>query len=276
MKNENWKLETPPLVVIVGPTASGKTGLSIELAKKFDGEIVCADSRTVYRYLDIGTAKPTSKERAEVPHHLLDVVDPDQPFTVADFKKLANKAIVDIQRRGKLPILVGGSGLYVDAVIFDYQFSSDNAPRDAQNPRHVDKDAVGGRSQLRQNTLIFGLDIARETLRQRITNRVDAMAEQGFIEEVQYILQHFPGSKALDAPGYKAFCGYLDGEFLFDDAKAQFVRNDFQLAKRQMTWFRRNNSIQWFDSAQDALIAATSLLMDSKKRGKNSSIITTP
>lgn len=276
MKNENWKLETPPLVVIVGPTASGKTGLSIELAKKFDGEIVCADSRTVYRYLDIGTAKPTSKERAEVPHHLLDVVDPDQPFTVADFKKLANKAIVDIQRRGKLPILVGGSGLYVDAVIFDYQFSLDNAPRDAQNPRHVDKDATGSRSQLRQNTLVLGLDIPRETLKHRIAGRVESMAGQGFLEEVLYVVRHYPDSKALDAPGYKAFRGYLDGELSLGEAKAQFVRNDFQLAKRQMTWFRRNNSIQWFDSAQDALIAATSLLMDSKKRGKNSSIITTP
>ncbi|TXG78204.1 tRNA (adenosine(37)-N6)-dimethylallyltransferase MiaA, partial [Patescibacteria group bacterium] len=100
------------LLTIVGPTASGKTELAIRIAEKFDGEIVCADSRTVYRGLDIGSAKPTAAEQARAPHHLLDVVDPDEPFTVADFKRLADESIADIRGRGKLPILVGGSGLY--------------------------------------------------------------------------------------------------------------------------------------------------------------------
>ena len=129
------------LLVIVGPTASGKTALAIELAERMNGEIICADSRTVYRGLDIGTAKPTPEERARVPHHLLDVVDPDQPFSVADFKRLAEQAITDVRRRDKLPILVGGSGLYIDAIIYDYQFSAAGTKRSEQNPRHL---AVSG------------------------------------------------------------------------------------------------------------------------------------
>lgn len=111
-----------PLVVITGPTASGKTSLAMEVAKLFNGEIICADSRTIYKGMDIGTAKPTKKEQAAIPHHIIDVVEPNQSFTVADFKELALKAIDDITKRGKLPIMVGGTGLYIDSVIFDYQF----------------------------------------------------------------------------------------------------------------------------------------------------------
>src|SRR5690554_3992440 len=106
--------EYTPLVVIVGQTASGKSALAMHLARRFNGEIIAADSRTVYRDMDIGTAKPTPKDRAAVPHHLIDIVDPDESFNVADFQRLANAAIKDVARRGKLPILVGGTGLYVD------------------------------------------------------------------------------------------------------------------------------------------------------------------
>ena len=112
------------LISIVGPTASGKTALAIRVAEELSGEIICADSRTVYKGLDIATAKPSRDERNRVPHHALDVVTPDEPFTVADFKQLADKAIKDIQDRGKIPILVGGSGLYIDAVLFNYSFYS--------------------------------------------------------------------------------------------------------------------------------------------------------
>ena len=125
-----------PLVVIVGPTASGKTALAIHLAEKYNGEIVCADSRTVYKGLDIGTAKPSVSEQQRVRHHLIDVVEPDGTFSVADFKMLAVEAINDIESRGKLPILVGGSGLYIDAVVYDFSFS-DGTKRDESNPRHA-------------------------------------------------------------------------------------------------------------------------------------------
>ena len=111
-----------PLVVIAGPTASGKTALAIELAEKFGGEIICADSRTIYKYMDIGTAKPSAEDRARVPHHGIDLVEPGEDFSAADFKFYALGMIADIRARGKVPFLVGGTGLYIDAVVYDYQF----------------------------------------------------------------------------------------------------------------------------------------------------------
>ena len=116
-----------PLIVITGPTGSGKTGLAIELAEKWGGEIVCADSRTVYKGMDIGTAKPTIEERARVPHHLLDIIEPNERFTVHDFQQFARKAIVEIRTRGHIPFLVGGTGLYIDSVVLDYEFPEDDA-----------------------------------------------------------------------------------------------------------------------------------------------------
>lgn len=249
-----------PLLVIVGPTASGKTALGIELARKFDGEIICADSRTVYRGLDIGTAKPSPEERAQVLHHLIDVVNPDQPFSVADFKRLAEQAIEDIWRRGKLPILVGGSGLYIDAIIYDYQFNSDGTPRDPQNPRHLASSQSEDRQAMLPGVTMIGLDIPRDVLRQRISDRVEAMVGHGFIDEVRWLVENYPGSKALDAPGYKAFREYLDGHKTLEEAKAEFVRNDMQLAKRQMTWFRRNKSIHWLDDLSKAVDLITTIL----------------
>jgi len=265
-----------PLIVIVGPTASGKTALAIELAQKFGGEIVCADSRTVYSGMDIGTAKPTADERAEVRHHLLDVASPDEAFTAADFKELANEAIKDIVSRGQLPIMVGGSGLYIDAVLFDYGFAPQGAARDPKNPRHMSKSVPRPRKDLRDNTLIIGLSVPREVLRERIEGRVEAMIRHGLLEEVRHLLSKYPDSKALDAPGYKAFRGYLAGLVSLDEAKASFVRNDLQLAKRQRTWFKRNPYIHWFDDSDEALAFVTKSLIDSKKTGKNSIIIPNP
>src|SRR5215216_6778680 len=115
-------MEAKPLITIVGPTASGKTSLAVELAEQFGGEIICADSRTVYRGMDIGTAKPSKADQKRVPHWGIDLVDPDQKFSAADFKVYANQKIKEIRARGHIPFLVGGTGLYVDAVIFDYQF----------------------------------------------------------------------------------------------------------------------------------------------------------
>jgi tRNA dimethylallyltransferase len=248
------------LLVIVGPTASGKSALALEIARKFDGEIICADSRTVYKGMDIGTAKPTMAERAEIPHHLLDVVDPDQNFSVADFKRLAEQAIKDIQLRNKLPILVGGSGLYVDAVIFNYGFSEPSASRDLQNPRHLSKNSPRIKSQISPTTSVVGITVERYKLAQRIATRIEEMVDAGLVEEVSKIQDKYPGSKALLTPGYKAFAEYLNGNIDLEEAKALFIKNDMQLAKRQTTWFKRNLSIQWLNDPSSYVDSVTTLL----------------
>lgn len=249
-----------PLIAIVGETASGKTALGIELAKRFDGEIICADSRTVYRSMDIGTAKPTTAEQVLVPHHLLDIVNPDQQFTVADFQRLATEAIDDVTRRGKLPIMVGGSGLYVDAVIYQYAFSSPTQARNPNNPRHLAAEARRADTSLRPHTLVLGLESNRETLTERISQRVHAMVQAGLVEETRMLLAQYRGSKALDAPGYKAFAQYIAGDIDLETAKAIFVRNDLGLAKRQRTWFKRNKSIHWVNNSSDAVEFTTTFL----------------
>lgn len=268
-----------PLVVLVGETASGKTALAIKLAQQYNGEIICADSRTVYTGMDIGTAKPTAAEQAAVPHHLINVVSPDQPFTVADFKCLALKAIEDISSRSKVPFLVGGTGLYVDAVIYDFDFSDlpdpverarlqkmtiqelqqeivqkgYDLPKNSQNPRHLMRviETEGAVTQsenreLRPNTLLIGLSIDREELRAKLAKRVEKMIADGLIRETEELLHHYgPDAQALQSTGYKAIRRYLSGELSLAEAKADFVRNDWQLAKRQRTWFKRNKSIHW-------------------------------
>jgi tRNA dimethylallyltransferase len=269
-----------PLLVIVGETASGKSALAIEMAEKFNGEIICADSRTVYRGMDIGTAKPTAEERKRVLHHCLDLVDPDEPFTVADFKREAQKAIEDITSRGKLPILVGGTGLYVDAILYDFSFRQPGdtntraelavlsvqelqnrileqgigLPNNPQNPRHLVRALETGgetpdRKPLRSNTLIIGLNPDREVLKARIASRTDQMIEKGLVDEVRQVSDKYGWAvPALQAPAYKAFHAYIDGSISLDEAKTLNLNNDLRLAKRQCTWFKRNKSIQWFDN----------------------------
>lgn len=250
-----------PLIAIVGETASGKSALALELAKRFNGEIICADSRTVYKNMDIGTAKPSATEQKQVKHYLLDMVEPGERFTVADFKEQANAAIHDISNRGKLPIMVGGSGLYINSILFDYQFSQSNAERDPENPRHLRKSEAPKQQTLRENTLVLGLQVERAKLEERIKNRVEAMVDEGFETEVKQLADKYGwDNQAMLAPGYKAFRDYLEGAITLEGAKAHFVRADMQLAKRQRTWFKRNKSIQWLDNADDAIKITTQFL----------------
>jgi tRNA dimethylallyltransferase len=266
-----------PLIAIVGETASGKSALAMRIAEKFDGEIVCADSRTIYKGMDIGTAKPSAEDQARVPHHLLDVVEPNESFTVADFKRLALEAIKDISERGKVPLLVGGSGLYIDAVLYDFQFRAPvdavrrkvlqkftveelqaalleqdiPLPENVRNPRYLIRALETGGQQpkhggFRPNTLLVGLSIDREALRENVARRVEQMFADGFIDEVRALIAEYGVSApALQAPGYKAVAVYLGGKATLQEAKEQFIHNDLQLAKRQRTWFKRNKSIRW-------------------------------
>jgi tRNA dimethylallyltransferase len=261
----NYQLPTtPPLIVVAGETASGKSALALDLAERLSGEIICADSRTVYKGMDIGTAKPTSKERAQVLHHGLDVVEPGERFTAADFKQLALQAIEDISSRGKVPIMVGGTGLYVDTVLYDYQFSTPEqaAQRDPQNPRHLLKTAEpDSRSKLRDNTLLIGLSVERDILKQRIVSRVQQMIAQGLETEVRQLVDRYGwGSDALKGIGYREWEGYFNGSKSLDETVASIAKDTVDYAKRQRTWFKRNKSIQWISKQSKAVDFATTFL----------------
>lgn len=279
-------METVDLLVILGPTASGKTALALDIARSFNGEIIAADSRTVYKGIDIATAKPTREEQALVPHHLLDVVSPDEPFSAAQFKERANKAICDIQKRNKLPILVGGTGLYIDSVVYDFHFSgpADPAfraaleqktiedlqtlimqqnlpmPENAKNKRYLIRALERGhdvpaKKDMKPGTLMVGILPERDILRQRIKARVQAMVKAGLIDEIQCVARAYGwDAPSLQTPGFKAFRLMSEGILTETEACVAFAANDWQLARRQMTWFHRHDDdIHWFsdpDSAQ--------------------------
>jgi tRNA dimethylallyltransferase len=254
-----------PLIVIVGQTASGKSALGLKLAQKFNGEIICADSRTVYKGMDIGTAKPSEDEQKLVRHHLLDIITPDQKFTAADFKNLARRSIKDIAARGKLPIMVGGTGLYVDALLYDFKFAPKDAARDPKNPRHLHKSEKAVYGEVRPNTLIAGIDTEREALVERITARVENMIKRGLRQEAELLADHY----GWDAPGLNAI-GYREWQTLAEnpgisdtEIAAEIIRDTVQYAKRQKTWFKRNKSIQWSNDPSKIVEIATTFLYKS-------------
>ncbi len=272
-----------PLLVIVGETASGKSALAVEIAAEFNGEIICADSRTVYKGLDIGTAKPSAEDRARVPHHGLDLVTPDRQYSAASYKSYAQQTINQVHERNRLPILVGGTGLYIDAVLYDFSFRSPadpvirrqleglgveqlqqrirmrglTMPENSRNPRHLVRtlETDGQTPQVRPmrlNTLILGLAPERKILEARIRDRVDSMLGLGFADEaLRAAGQYGWDAPGLQAPGYRAFREYLEGAVDIETAKALFVKNDLHLAKRQRTWFHRNKSIHWLPTGEE-------------------------
>lgn len=269
------------LLVIVGETASGKSALAIELALALNGEIICADSWTVRREVTIGTAKPTAEQQALVPHHLLDIVDPCEDFTAAVFKRLANDKIKDISGRGRLPIMVGGTGLYIDGVLFDFNFlpAGDRGERELLNQLSIDQllakiqeqelelsgidtrnkrrlirlletnGAEQQRQPLRKNTLILGLQTDRELLTERITQRVDAMLADGLEQEVDALQTKYGWNcEALKGVGYSQWQPYFLGQKSAAElvvTQHRILKATLDLAKRQRTWFKRNKSIHW-------------------------------
>lgn len=269
---------TGPLLVVVGETASGKSALALQLAEQFNGELICADSWTVRRECTIGTAKPTADEQARVPHHLLDVVGPDEDFTAAVFKRLANEAIANITARGKLPILVGGTGLYVDGVLYDFNFLPEGKPglRDELNDLSIPEllsriDATGldlegvdirnkrrlirlletggaeqTKTELRPNTIILGLQPDRDVLKERITLRVDAMLAAGLEQEVKGLADRYGWDcEGLKGIGYREWREYFEGSVDLEITRQRIISSTVGLAKRQRTWFKRNKSIHW-------------------------------
>jgi tRNA dimethylallyltransferase len=281
-----------PLVVIVGETASGKSALAMKLAQKFNGEIISADSWTVYRDFDIGTAKPSALELAQVLHHLLNIADPPEGFSAPEFKKHAIIAIEDIASRGKMPFLVGGTGLYIDSVLFDYQFLAapdaalraelsalsideirqkvtekgiDTTGIDLRNKRRLIRlmETDGARpekSAIRKNTLVLGVHVERDQLRTRVTNRVDAMLKSGLEDEVRMLSQKYGwNAEPMKGIGYREWFEYFSGSQTLGQTRDRIISATMNLAKRQRTWFKRNNSIHWL-MTEDKITEAVDLL----------------
>jgi tRNA dimethylallyltransferase len=241
-----------PLIAIIGPTASGKTGLAIELAQKFGGEIISADSRAIYRGMDIGTAKPTAAERAKVPHHLLDLVNPGERFTVYQFQKLARVKIAEIRARGKIPFLVGGSGLYLYSILFDYDFDSDETAREnvaTANAAHAGNKSRARRAELIPNCVAVGIEVEKDVLLQRISNRFAEMLDAGFLDEVKNLVEKYGADcPQLKRNSYGEAQKFLRGEITRPELLARAKIVDWQLAKKQLTWFRqRKDEIKWLE-----------------------------
>ena len=286
----------PPLVVIVGETASGKSALALELAQKFDGELICADSWTVYKGFDVGTAKPSAADQKIVPHHLLDVASAQTGFNAVMFQQLAFAAIHDIHARGKLPILIGGTGLYIDSVLYRYEFLPPTSVElrdelnklsldellvraesqglttqgiDARNKRRVvrlieNEGRMPSRKPLRENTLILGMSMPRETLHERIEQRVDTMIAAGLEDEVKQLADEYGwSSEPMKGIGYWQWKDYFAGARTAEETRARIIKASMDLAKRQRTWFKRNESIQWLiteDKSEEAVDLLTTFL----------------
>ena len=235
------RLAAAKIPVIIGPTGSGKTGLSIEVALElerrgiFDGcEIISADSRAIYKGMDIGTAKPTREEMRGVPHWGIDLVGPNERFTVADFKEYAEQKIKEIIQRGHLPIIAGGTGLYIDALIFNYSFSEKA------------KKSYSDRDEMSAQFLVFGIDWPRDELRQRLALREKQFFDMPIEEECTKMAELYGWDcQAMKSNIYPIVQRMIDGEISREEAIGLAVIDDWHLAKRQLTWFKRNPNITW-------------------------------
>ena len=308
----------PKILVVVGPTASGKTKLSVELALRHNGEVVSADSMQIYRTMDIGTAKPTIEEMQGVPHHMLDVADPEEDFSVARYVEMAAACVDDILARGKLPILAGGTGLYIDSLLsgrtfaafapesplraqLQQQFQQEGGEAMWQKLQNIDPDAAARLHPNDEKRIIRALEVwyqtgktitqhnletqsipprydaltiglafqEREDMWKRIDRRVDEMMSAGLVEEVRALLARGvpQGCTALQAIGYKEMVQAVleHGDVL---AAAEEVKlRSRQYAKRQLTWFRRNQATRWYQwdrepDFEDALRTSTEFMRE--------------
>ena len=280
------------VLVIIGPTAVGKTKTSIEMAKLFNGEIISGDSMQIYQHLDIGTAKVTQEEKEDIVHHLIDCRHFSENYSVSDFQKEVRRLIGEITSRGKLPIICGGTGLYIRAALYDYRFDDQGHdinfqvkyesytndqlhahlksfdPKSANdihpNNRHrvlraIEIYETTGQTKSSQieadlseplyDVYWVGLELEREKLYQRINQRVDVMFENGLLNEFQDILKMgaTKDMQSMKAIGYKELFDYVEGVCTLDEAKDKICLNSRRYAKRQMTWFKHQMPVKWFE-----------------------------
>ena len=283
---------------VVGPTASGKTAAAVELAQQLDGEVVSADSMAIYRGMDIGTAKPTQQEMRGIPHHMLDCVDPARPYSVSEYKEDAQRCIADILSRGKAPIVCGGTGLYVNALIFPLDFTAvksneairakweayaaehgnealheqlrrvDAPSADAIHPNNVRRviraleiyectgvaksaqASLERPAELPYEPVLMGITMERAALYARCDKRVEEMLRRGLCGEVENLLRVglSPDAQSMQGIGYKELAATILGKTSMQQAEELIRRNTRHLAKRQLTWFRANDKIRWFDA----------------------------
>lgn len=274
------------LIAIVGETASGKSSLAMEIAKQYDGQLICADSRTVFKGMDVGTAKPSKSEQELVKHYGLDLVEPSERYTAAQFKAYADDAIADIAGHSKLPILVGGTGLYINGVLYGYSFGGDvdEAKRSALNNKTVDQlttlakemnidisestrdnkrhilrliernGTTENNKQLVHDTLLLGLTLSKTQLRKRVEHRVEAMFRMGLRKEYNDLRALYkPDSEAFTGIGYREFADWEAGNASISEVKRMIVKNTMNLAKRQRTWFKRDKNITWVETQDEAM-----------------------
>lgn len=292
--NNGLTTDKIPLIVVCGPTASGKTSLGIAIAKHFNGEIISADSMQIYKGMDIATAKPTKEEQQQVPHHLIDYVEPTTAYSVADYVKTAHDKIKEVYSKGKVPVMVGGTGLYIDSLVNNVEFTEADVDNDLREKLHNRLQTEGAEvllEELRQfdeesaqrigtsnhRRLIRAIEIYlttgktmtqhikesklvpspykavyialsckdRQKLYDRINKRVDLMAEAGLVAEAEEFRQQEYSSTAVKAIGYKELEPFFTGNTTLEQALENLKRETRRYAKRQLTWFRRNENINW-------------------------------
>ena len=289
-------MKKQPLIVIVGPTASGKTALSIELAKEFNGEIISADSMQIYKGMSVATAKPTTEEMQGIKHYLIDFLEPETDFSVADYVKLARDAIDEIAKKGKIPIIVGGTGLYISSLIDNVKFDDTCSNTEIRDELYaiakekgnnylwnellkIDPETAGKVHENNLSRVVRAIEVFRETgipisqhkinsraeespyepvmigitfkdrnkLYERIEKRVDLMAENGMLEEAREIYSSHKLATAHQAIGYKELIPYFENKATWEECLDKIKLETRHYAKRQLTWFRRDERINWYE-----------------------------
>lgn len=288
------------LIILTGPTGIGKTEISLNLAKKFNCEIISSDSMQIYRDLNIGTAK-ISLEKTDIPHHMIDIVNPDEDFSVAEFQDKTKKLITEINGREKTPMLVGGTGLYINSIVYNLEFANTTKNYDYRNklieiskdkgsdflhdklknldPKEAEKIHPNNQQRIiraleiiengeekgnkfRQenrdyNLIYLGLNMDREKLYERINNRVIKMIDMGLIDEAKHAIEKYNldrDSQSMKAIGYREIFDYLEGKCNLDFTIDEIQKDSRHYAKRQLTWFRRDKRIKWFDREDENLL----------------------